>query len=231
MAGVEKRMNYKISLVSDDRNICSQVMVYCLEYEGFQVNTSGIRAIAIPSFGEDEPPNLWILDVDAEEGFTIMKQVKDECPAAGIILLSEHERVVNRVLGLELGCDDFILKPFDPRELVIRVKRVKEKRELTTSLRNGNRFKLQEFWLDPDRHLLIRNEQTIGLTTKEFEILALFARNSGIALSRRQIIQYVWGDNYFGSDRVVDDLIRRIRKKIERLEVETLYGYGYRVYA
>jgi two-component system response regulator CssR len=69
------------------------------------------------------------------------------------------------------------------------------------------------------------------LTTKEFDILVLFARNGGIALSRRQIIQNVWGENYFGSDRVVDDLIRRIRKKTKHFEVETLYGYGYRVYS
>ncbi|CUH96265.1 hypothetical protein P22_2355 [Propionispora sp. 2/2-37] len=92
-----------------------------------------------------------------------------------------------------------------------------------------NLVRMQDYLLDIERRMALLNNRYVDLTTKEFDLLVLFARHRGIALSREQIIRFVWGENYFGSDRAVDDLIRRMRKKMKRLRVETLYGYGYRI--
>jgi two-component system response regulator CssR len=173
-------------------------------------------------------PNLWILDADGEEGFNLMRAVREDSSAVGIILTAERERIVDRVLGLELGCDDFVVKPFSPRELILRAKRVLERAEQTTKTLS-HLIRIQDYWLDLNRRVAVLDNQPVELTSKEFEALLLFARHRGMVLSRKQIIHHVWGADYFGSDRVVDDLIRRMRKKLEGLEVEAMYGYGYRI--
>ena len=135
---------------------------------------------------------------------------------------------MDRTVGLEFGCDDFVVKPFSVRELVLRIRRILERPQKTAKA-YGNLVRMQDYLLDPNRRLVAWNNQYVDLTTKEFDLLMLFAQHKGMALSREQIIRFVWGENYFGSDRVVDDLIRRMRKKLKRLRVETLYGYGYRI--
>lgn len=219
-------MSYKIFWVSDDTDIGNQVVEYCLEHEGWLVTTFGYGS---PLLSGAECPDLWILDADSEEGFKLMREIRKESSEVGIILISGREKLMERVLGLELGCDDFIVKPFAPRELVLRAKRVLERHG--GSYNDTPQIRLQDFWLDINRHMALYQNRYIDLTAKEFNLLLLLAKNKGLALSREQIIRSVWGENYIGSDRVVDDLIRRIRKKMVNFKVETLYGYGYRLRA
>lgn len=221
-------MAFRVLLHEQD-NAFREVLSYCLTQEGWEVESfeKGSRA-PMPL---EERPDVCIIDTDDEEGFRvikyIMKQADQRIP---IIATSERERVINRVLGLELGCDDFVVKPYLPRELVLRIRRVLEK-EGCSGLQDARtaQRRIQAYCVDSLRRTVSFKGQDVALTSKEFELLLLFMEHKDMALSREQIISSVWGDNYFGSDRVVDDLIRRVRRKVKYLKIETLYGYGYMV--
>lgn len=173
-------------------------------------------------------PHVWVVDADDPAGFKVIKELKKAENAAPIIATSEHERVINRVLGLELGCADFVVKPFLTRELVLRIQRVLTPPQPgSTGEQAGSTVMLQKYCINPLRRCVNIEGQKISLTAKEFNLLLLFLRHQGMALSREQIIRAVWGENYCGSERAADDLIRRIRKKFIHLKVETLHGYGY----
>ncbi len=213
-----------IYLVGDDDR-SNLLLLHSLEQEGWAVTVFS---------GETEPllpitkqPALWIVDADDETGFEIMRTMRKTANNAPVILISANERMMDRT-GLEFGCDDFVVKPFSVRELVLRIRRILARPQKTAQA-YGNLVRMQDYLLDPNRRLAAWNNQCVDLTTKEFDLLMLFAQHKGMALSREQIIRFVWGEDYFGSDRVVDDLIRRTRRKLERLKVETLYGYGYRI--
>lgn len=216
-------MEFNIYLVDHDESLC-EILSFFLAKEGWQVTVFGKDAQ--PLLHVADGPNLWILDAAGEEGFKIMREVKEKMRDAAIILTSERERVMDRVLGLELGCDDFIVKPFSPRELILRVGRILKKKKTSVV---SEKIKLQDYQLDLGRREVTYNRQPIDLTSKEFELLLVFLQHKNAALSREQILRKVWGENYFGSDRVVDDLIRRMRRKMSDLRLETLYGYGYRL--
>jgi len=221
-------MDVSIYLHEQD-NAFREVLTYCLEQEGWEVAAFKVGAQAL--LHSADCPDIWIIDVDDEEGFKVIHNIKQqEGSKMSIIATSERERVINRVLGLELGCADFIVKPFLPRELILRIQRIFEKSKSSYSdERLQNHFMLQQYCIDPERRIVSFDGECINLTFKEFELLLLFMQHRGMALSREQIIRSVWGENYFGSDRAVDDLIRRVRKKVTHLRVETLYGYGYLV--
>lgn len=219
-------MQLRVYIVNSDETFGS-VMAHCMEQEGWQVQVFADNSE--PLSRVDDCPNLWILDADGEEWFKIMRKIKNGSNNVPVILTAEKEQIMNRVLGLEFGCEDFVVKPFLPREMILRIKRIFERTLLVEKQLQENIVKLQEFCLDSDNRVVTYYDQSVPLTAKEFSLLMLFCRHKGIALSREQIIRYVWGENYFGSDRVVDDLIRRMRKKIAKLKVETLYGYGYRI--
>lgn len=175
-----------------------------------------------------EHPHVWVVDADDPVGFKVIKELKKAEDAVPIIATSEHERVINRVLGLELGCADFVVKPFLTRELVLRIQRVLTPPQSgSTGEEAGSAVMLQKYCINPLRRSISIEGQKISLTAKEFNLLLLFLRHQGMALSREQIVRAVWGENYCGSERAVDDLIRRIRKKFIQLKVETLHGYGY----
>nr|WP_092074033.1 response regulator transcription factor [Dendrosporobacter quercicolus]NSL47797.1 response regulator transcription factor [Dendrosporobacter quercicolus DSM 1736]SDM75792.1 two-component system, OmpR family, response regulator CssR [Dendrosporobacter quercicolus] len=216
-------MKFTIYLVDHDESFC-EILSFFLAKEGWQVTVFGKDAQ--PLLHVADRPNLWILDAAGEEGFKIMREVKEKRKDAAIILTSERERVMDRVLGLELGCDDFVVKPFSPRELVLRVGRILKRKKTAAA---PVRIKLQDYLLDLDRREVTYQDQPVALTSKEFDLLLFFLQYKNAALSREQILHQVWGENYFGSDRVVDDLIRRMRKKMFNLRLETIYGYGYRI--
>src|SRR5699024_2409879 len=141
-----------------------------------------------------------------------------------VIFISARDADIDRVLGLELGSQDYLAKPFLPRELVIRSKNI-----LNRFNNNSKVQSIPPYIIDEKSRLVYNGEKTIDLTSKEYELLVYFSNNLEVALSRQQILDYIWGIDYFGSDRVVDDLIRRLRKKMPDLNIETVYGYGYRV--
>lgn len=180
---------YRVIVVDNDKTLV-QVLAYCLEHEGWHVTALNSGSNALMRVADR--PNLWILDADGEEGFNLMRAVREDSNAVGIILTAERERIVDRVLGLELGCDDFVVKPFSPRELILRAKRVLERAEQTTKTLS-HLIKMQDYWLDLNRRVAVLDNQPVELTSKEFEALLLFARHRGMVLSRKQIIHHVWG--------------------------------------
>ena len=213
-----------IYLVDRDKNFC-QVTNYCLEQEGWNTTLFAQAEAAFQCI--EDCPNLWILEVDGETGFDLMRAIKTATPQVPVLLMAQKEGLLDRVLGLELGCEDMVLKPFSPRELVLRIKRI-----LTVNMAAENQKavdSLQDYMVRWQERIVTDHDRTVSLTSKEFLLLECFYRNRGIALSREQILRHVWGEGYYGSDRVVDDLVRRMRRKLSRLRVETLYGYGYRL--
>lgn len=217
-------MSYKIYLVEDDKNL-NLVLTTYLEKEGWNITSflNGRDAQAqIPN-----PPDLWILDIMLPDidGYQLIREIKVRTPNIPVIFISARDADIDRVVGLELGSDDYLPKPFLPRELVIRTRNLldrfmKDKKEQDS---------LPPYTINKDSRLVSLNGETIDLTSKEYDLLIYLSNNQGVALSREQILTKIWGDDYFGSDRVVDDLIRRLRKKMPDLNLETVYGYGYRV--
>ena len=219
-------MSYKIYLVEDDRNL-NLILTTYLKKEGWEV---------FPFFTGEEalnaiktPPDLWILDIMLPDidGYQIIKEIKSITPHIPVIFISARDADIDRVLGLELGSDDYLSKPFLPRELVIRTKKLLE-RVYKTPMEIIN---IPPYTIDEKSRRVKKGEEIINLTSKEFDLLAFFIKNRNQALSREQILKCLWGEDYFGTDRVVDDLVRRLRKKMPELNIETIYGYGYRMIA
>nr|WP_320148241.1 response regulator transcription factor [uncultured Anaeromusa sp.] len=219
----------KINLLDEDAAY-SQVVAYCLEQEGWQVQCCPMEEKE--AWMQGEKPDVWVIDGDSADGFRLMRELRRADEAAPIVLTMAKERILDRVTALELGCQDLVLKPFSPKELVLRLRRVlaAAKPAISGSSKALERT-LQTYRLCYEERSVIGELGAVYLTNKEFALLDCFARHKGTALSREQILRHVWGDSYFGSDRVVDDLVRRTRKKLQGLRVQTLYGYGYRVNA
>lgn len=216
-------MSTKIYLVEDDENL-NLVLSSYLEKEGFLIKSFLNGTDAMENI--NNTPDLWILDIMLPDidGYQLIKQIKTITPGVPVIFISARDQDIDRVLGLELGSEDYLSKPFLPRELIIRVKNV-----LGRVNPNPSMVSLGPYIINKDSRQVRFNDELIDLTSKEYELLVYFSKNLNIALSREQILLYIWGDDYFGSDRVVDDLIRRLRKKVPKLDIETIYGYGYRV--
>ena len=132
-------------------------------------------------------------------------------------------------MGLELGSDDYLAKPYSIRELVLRVKNLLERVYNNTNIIKSNILNFSGYTIDFDKRIVTENNKPVNLTSKEYDLLFFLLNNKSKAFSRDQILDNVWGSDYFGSDRVVDDLMRRLRQKMPKLSVETIYGYGYRL--
>lgn len=222
-------MSRKIYLVEDERSLNILLEKY-LEKEGYQVNTffDGSSAIARIK----DMPDLWILDImlPDTDGYEIIKAIKQYNRNTPVIFMSARNEELDRVVGLELGSDDYLSKPFLPRELVIRTNKLiervygKSNEEAVDTLLEVGDYRISR----NQRTVLLGNDE-IQMTNKEFELINYFVTNKNSVVSREQILNGVWGDDYFGSDRVVDDTIRRLRKKVDKLNIETVYGYGYKL--
>lgn len=218
-------MNYTVYLVEDEQNLNELLTMY-LKNEGWTVISclTGEKAKTLIN----EPPHLWILDIMLPDidGYQLIREIKATTPDVPVIFISARDADIDRVLGLELGSDDYISKPFLPRELVIRAGRLLSR---TYSEETSKLLSLPPYHIDEQIRIAYLNEQDLNLTSKEFDLLQLFLHNQGQAFSREQILTKLWGSDYFGTDRVVDDLVRRLRKKMPELKVETIYGLGYRM--
>jgi len=217
-------MSFRIYLVEDDKNLNSVLTSY-LKKEEWQVCSflTGEEARQVIN----SPPDLWILDIMLPDidGYQLIREIKLASPQIPVIFISARDADIDRVIGLELGSDDYLPKPFLPRELVIRTYKLLERVY-------QNRSQLQTVYpysIEEISRTVKLQEEIVDLTSKEFEILLYLTKNKGQALTREQLLNDIWGDDYFGTDRVVDDLIRRLRKKMPELRIETMYGYGYRM--
>lgn len=218
-------MRYTVYLVEDEKNL-NQVLTAYLVQEGWNVTSFNDGTIARSRISED--PQLWILDImlPGIDGYQLLKEIKAHNPGTPVIFISARDADLDRILGLEMGSDDYLAKPFLPRELVVRAKKLLERAYGNDRVPGLNYGPYQIF---EEQRLVKKGQTLITLTSKEYDVLLLFAKNKGRAYGRDEILYQVWGTNYFGSDRVVDDLIRRLRKKVPALNLETIYGFGYRL--
>ena len=215
---------YKICLVEDEKNLNNLIKSYLerADYEVIQY-FNGTDALN----HTDDNTDLWILDImlgDEVSGYDIIKKIR-ESSEVPVIFTSARDQDLDKIIGLELGSDDYITKPYSPKELVLRVNNI-IKRTYSTQT---EKICYENYEIDLDKRIVLENSKEISLTTLEFDLLILLLKNKNKSFSRNQILAKVWGDNYFGSDRVVDDLVRRLRKKMPKLRLITIYGYGYRL--
>ncbi|WP_101842284.1 response regulator transcription factor [Halobacillus sp. Marseille-P3879] len=224
-------MNRTIGVVEDDPNIRDIVTAY-LNKEGYQVEALDTAEKAWEYF-QHSPPDLWVLDImlPGIDGYEFCKRIR-QTSEVPIIIISAKDEEVDKILGLELGGDDYLTKPFSPRELVARVKRQlkrwtvmkPEAKEETAAVIEAGPLALNE----TERSAYFRGKE-VEVTTKEYDLLKILAEHENRAYSREELLIKVWGEDYFGSDRAVDDLVKRIRKKMKDLPLETVWGHGYRL--
>ena len=218
-------MKKVICVVEDEKAINDLVNQY-LKKEGYEVRSYYTYEEASAHVGDDDV-HLWILDImlDDKSGFDLIEEIRLQGKDIPVIFMSARDKEFDRIIGLEKGSDDYITKPFSPKELVLRVNNVMKR-----VYRNGNnRIMVDGYELDEEQRKVFDGGKEIDLTTKEFDLLMMFIKNKGMAFNREAILTNVWEENYYGSDRVVDDTLRRLRKKLPNLNIHTIYGYGYRL--
>lgn len=226
-------MEYLIYLVEDEQNL-NRVLTTYLQNEGWQVRSFIDGEEARKAI--QQRPHLWILDImlPGVDGYQLIREIKADAPQLPVIFISARDADIDRIVGLEMGSDDYMPKPFLPKELVIRTRKLLERVYGPSSggvnARENALYLLAPYKIDSQaRVVLENNDSPVELTSKEFDLLIYFSKNQGQPLGREQVLLHVWGADYFGTDRVVDDLVRRLRKKMPALHLETIYGYGYRL--
>lgn len=221
-------MDQLIGLVEDDPNIRDIVEGY-LKKEGYGVEAVDTAEKAWEIF-EQEAPDLWVLDImlPGMDGYEFCKRVR-QTSEVPIIIISAKDDEVDKILGLELGGDDYLTKPFSPRELVARVKRHLKRWQVMQPEQDSDTIQAGALQLNESERRAYFKKEEVDVTTKEFELLKILASQENRAFSREELLVRVWGDDYFGSDRAVDDLVKRIRKKMKELPIETVWGHGYRL--
>jgi len=216
---------YNIALVEDEKDLNDLIKTY-LEKEGYNVTSYYNGDTAIKDSNKDY--HLWILDImlgDDISGYDIIKKIREDNNDVPVIFTSARDKDLDKIIGLELGSDDYITKPYSPKELVLRVNNII--RRVYTKERQKITYK--DYIIDLDKRMAFQGDEDLNLTTLEFDLLYMFVTNKEKSFSRDDILNNIWGENYFGTDRVVDDLIRRLRKKMPLLDINTIYGYGYRL--
>ena len=229
-------MDKKKIIVVDDEQHIIELIKFNLEKNGFKVRTSenGEDAIRIVHL---EIPDLIILDLmlPGIDGFEVCKRIRndDKLSEIPIIMLTAKGEEIDKIVGLELGADDYLTKPFSIRELIARIRAVLRRFEkVPTSTKDI--IQINDIIIDIEKHEVIKNEKIIELTLKEFELLRILAQNRQKVLSRNFLLDQVWGYDYFGETRTVDVHIRHLRKKIEdhdksSVYIETIRGIGYKM--
>ena len=212
-----------INIVEDEKDLNELVKSY-LEKEGYIVNSFLTFDSAYSHI--DDYCDLWILDImlDDKSGFDLIEMIKGRNANVPVVFMSARDKEFDRIIGLEKGSDDYITKPFSPKELVLRVNNI-----IRRVYKEDDKIEINGYEIDENQRSVTRGSQQIELTTKEFDLLMLFVKNRGTAFLREQILEKVWDENYYGSDRVVDDTLRRLRKKMPDMNIQTIYGFGYRL--
>ena len=207
-------------LVVDDEKPISDIVKFNLEKEGYEVVTAYDGEEAVQKV-ESEAPDLILLDLMLPkiDGLEVARQVrrKHDTP---IIMLTAKDSEIDKVLGLELGADDYVTKPFSNRELVARVKanlrrQVSNANAQATEEAANNEITVGDLIIEPDAYMVTKCDEKIELTHREFELLFYLARHIGQVMTREHLLQTVWGYDYFGDVRTVDVTVRRLREKIE----------------
>ncbi len=224
-------MKRKILIVDDEKNIVD-ILKFNLKKEGFDTVEAydGRQALEMV---EREKPDLILLDIMLPEydGFTVCKKIRQTLNTP-ILMLTAREEEVDKVLGLELGADDYITKPFSPRELMARVKANLRRIVEDTQKFQSEILNCGDLTIDINRYEIKRGEDTIELTLREFELVKFLAIQKGQIFSRESLLEKVWGYEYYGDVRTVDVTVRRLREKLEKMPSKPEYiltkrGVGY----
>jgi len=218
-----------IVVIEDDHNISDLVALY-LRREGFRVlqadNAEGGLA-----YVDRDRPKLVVVDIGlpgALDGLEVCRvlRARGEIP---VVILTARDDEVDRIVGLELGADDYVTKPFSPRELVARVRAIL-RRAGAPARSEPAVMQVGDVAVDTARREVRRGDGVVPVTTREFDLLAYLVANRGLALSRRQLLDGVWGDGWYGDERTVDVHVRQLRKKLgDDLPLTTVWGVGYRL--
>ena len=215
----------KIYYVEDEKDLAGIITKYLIK-EGYDVETFYDGETAMKHAKDDV--DLWILDImlpGTISGYDLIKEIINYNPNAAVMFTSARDQDLDKIIGLELGSDDYLAKPYSPKELVLRVKAILRRgRKVSSDIIHHDGYEI-----NVTKREIKSNGKLIELTNKEFELLLFFLKNVNVAFEREQILTKVWGENYFGSDRVVDDLLRRLRQKLPNLKIETIYGFGYKL--
>ncbi len=218
-----------IVVVEDDHHISDLVAMY-LRRDGFRVvqaddGEAGLAAVA------REQPALVVVDIGLPgdlDGFDVCRRIR-ESATTPVLVLSARDDELDRILGLELGADDYVTKPFSPRELVARVRAILRRSGQSTPSEEAV-LRIGELEVDTARHEVRCRDEAVACTTREFDLLAFLLAHPGLVLSRRQLLDGAWGDNWIGDERTVDVHVRQLRRKLgDDLPLTTVRGAGYRL--
>ena len=231
-------INLKKILVAEDEDAIREFVVINLKRAGYEIVEANTGSMAIKKFEEDGDIDIALLDITMPEkdGLSVCKELRAKSNILGIIILTARTQEMDKISGLMMGADDYVTKPFSPSELVARVDSL-YRRVALAQMRNDNNFKeelkLGEFVLNLRNRALSKSGTLIELTQVEFQIMEYFFSNPGVALDRSKILAHVWGEAYYGEEKIVDVNIRRLRMKIEDepsnpKHIVTVWGLGYK---
>lgn len=222
--------NQHIMVVDDDKNIAELIRLY-LEKEGYQVSCYHRGDEALEAFKRN-PPTLLLLDImlPGLDGWQVCRAVR-QISAIPIIMLSAKDETFDKVLGLELGADDYITKPFDPKELIARIKAVL--RRGTSTDREEKSLSYPGLSISMEKYEVIYQGKSIDMPPKELELLFFLASHQNHVFTREQLLEKVWGFDYFGDSRTVDVHVKRIREKLPESDklgwqIKTVWSVGYK---
>ena len=221
----------KILVVDDDLNICDVLKLY-LEKEGYEVKTANEGSEAISAFKIYEP-DLVLLDImlPRKDGWQVCREIR-EMSSKPVIMITAKGEVFDKVLGLELGADDFIVKPFDMKEVSARVKAVLRRSVMRDNFDDGEVIKFENMEISRQKYELKLNGKAVDIPPKELELLYFLASNYNRVFTRDQLLDKVWGFEYLGDSRTVDVHVKRLREKLEGVSdkwlLKTVWGVGYK---
>ncbi|WP_218055136.1 response regulator transcription factor [Neobacillus massiliamazoniensis] len=221
-----------IFVVDDEKNIRDILQKY-IEAEGFKVTLFSDGTNVYQEM-QRLKPDLLIIDIMMPhlDGLELCKQIR-KISDIPIIFVSARDGEFDRILGLELGGDDYLTKPFSPRELIVRMKIIFKRIEKSVSAPEQTVINIRDVAINTERRYIEKDGQEIKFTTKEYDLFVFLARNKGKPFTREELLQFIWGYEFAGDGRLIDDLVKRVRKKLENhestVELSTIWGYGYRV--
>lgn len=221
-----------IVVVDDEKRIREIIVMYLIK-EGYDVADFDNADEAYEYF-KNNTVDLMVLDImmRGTNGLDLCKKIRRESDTP-IIFVSARNEELDRILGLELGADDYLSKPFSVRELIVRIKNILKRSESNLSHKDESVLNVKELSIYPEQRTAKVSDKEVSLTTKEYEVLKYLVENKGYPLSRDKIIQNIWGYEYDGYDRNVDDTVKRLRKKLKEsgstVEIQTVWGFGYKV--
>jgi two-component system alkaline phosphatase synthesis response regulator PhoP len=222
--------NELVLLVDDEPSILQLARMY-LEREGFRIQEAKDGEAALEAITRHQPA-LVVLDVMLPklDGFEVCRRVRAENNSAAILMLTARDDDIDKILGLELGADDYLTKPFNPRELVARVKAILRRGEKKMAAADKP-VSLGELVIDPDRREAHLASRLLDLRTQEFDLLLTFANQPGRVFTREQLLQMAWGFDFYGQTRTVDVHVAHLRKKLDgsAIKIETVTGVGYKL--